>query len=800
MWVSIARIILRNRIAFLIAITLLSGFMIWTGKDVRMSYKYAQMLPSNDSANIDNEYFKEIFGEGANIFVIGVKDTTFFNVDKFNNWQHLTRDIKKIEGVEKVLSAGNATRLIANHRDKKFESFTVFPDTVKTQHELDSLAEVFKSLPFYKNLLYNPESETYLLAVTLTKEVLNTEKRLDIVDEIHSQADEFGQKHHLKLEYSGLPFVRTEISKKIKRELGMFMLLAFLVTALILYLFFRSFKVVFFSLLVVAIGAVWSFGLLALFNFEITILTGMIPPLLIVIGVPNSIFLLNKYHAEYKKHGNKIKALQRVIHKVGNANFLTNLTPASGFATFILTSSDILVEFGILASINIIGVFLLAITLIPIIFSFLPPPRRKHVKHLVNRFVPRFVDTLVLITGKHRSKVYIATGLALVFIVFGVSRMHTTGYMIDDIPHDDPIFQHVEFFQEEFGGIIPFEIMIDTREKNGVLDLENLRRIDTLQDRLHNYPEFSKSMSVADAAKFLRQAYYMGSESRYKLPVERERVRIAKYLQGDGQSDSMINMFIDTAYQITRITMNVKDVGTEKMEKLKHNIRNEVDSVFSPSTYDVIITGASVIYSKGTRYLIRNLFISLAIAIIIIAIFMSFMFYAWKMVVISLIPNLIPLLMTAAIMGFLGIPIKVSTILVFSIAFGISVDDTIHFLAKYRQELSLYNWNISKAVKAAIRETGVSMMYTSVILFFGFSIFSASEFGGTQALGILVSITLLFAMIANLVLLPSLLLTLERMITTRAFREPLIHIFDEEEDVDLAELKVKGKDTDENTE
>jgi len=798
MWIRIARIILRNRTTLLVIIALFTGFLAWKGKDAKMSYEYAQMLPESDTTNLEHLYFKDIFGEGANVFVIGVKDPDFFQLEKFNAWQSLGDEIEDIYGITEVLSVGKVVNIKAKHSSRQFITKKVFPDTVQTQEELDSLAEVFKSLPFYKGLLYNDTSHTYLMAVSLGKEVLNTKLRLDVVDSIHHEANKFAEKYNVSLEYSGLPYVRTEISKKIKAELAMFMVLAFIVTAVILYLFFRSLKVVFFSLLVVAIGAVWSFGLLKLFNFEITILTGMIPPLLIVIGVPNSIFLLNKYHAEYKKHGNKIKALQRVIFKVGNAIFLTNLTTASGFATFILTSSNILVEFGILASINIIGVFLLAITIIPIIFSFLPQPRRKHIKHLDNKLVNKLINMLVNIVANHRPKVYYTAGAVLLVIGVGITQMHTTGYMIDDIPHDDPMYRDLVFFQEELGGVIPFEVMIDTREKNGVFDLKTLKRIDTLQTRLESYDEFSKSMSVADAAKFLRQAYRGGSPKRYKLPVERERVRIARYLEDAEKSDSLLNSFVDTARQITRISMNVKDIGTKEMEKLKADVRKEVDQIFSPDQYDVIITGASIIYSKGTRYLIRNLFVSLAIAIVLIGIFMSFMFYSWKMVVISLIPNFIPLLLTAAIMGYFGIPIKVSTILIFSIAFGISVDDTIHFLAKYRQELTLHNWNISKAVTAAIKETGVSMMYTSIVLFFGFSIFSASEFGGTQALGILVSLTLLFAMFSNLIILPTLLMTLEKMITTRAFREPFIHYYEEDEEIELDDLKVEGRQISDN--
>lgn len=782
MWTKLAGLILRYRINILTVITLITGFFAYKAFDVQMAYKYAQMLPETDSAFVQHNYFKQIFGEEANVFVIGVKDTAFFKKQQFNDYLEFTKEIKSQYGISEIVSIGQVINLQKNDSTQSFEFKKLFPPKIGTQQELDSLVTIFKSLKFYESLIYNDTANVFLIAVTLDKELLNTKERVDIIDNIHKIAEKFANKHNLDFAYSGLPYIRTEIGKKIKKELGMFIIMAFIVTAIILYIFFHSFKAVFFSLFIVGIGVIWSIGSLSILGFEITILTGMIPPLLIVIGVPNSIFMLNKYHSEYKKHGNKIKSLQRVISKVGNAIFLTNLTTAAGFATFILTSSQILIEFGIVASLNILGIFITAITLIPIIFSFLAPPKRRHVKHLDKKWTHFAVNKLETISLNHRKKVYLGTALFLCIAGYGISKMHTTGFMVDDIPHNDPIYTDLKFFEAHFNGVMPVEILIDTKENQGALKLETIKRLNELQDTLLTYPQLSKPYSLAEASKFLRQAYYNGDERRYRIPIERERIAISKYLKTNDKQKNFLNQFIDTSYQITRMSVQMHDIGTNEMKSITERIKSDIHKIFPPEEYYSILTGTSIIFAKGTEYLIRNLFISLLIAVVFISIVMSYMFYSWRMILISLIPNLIPQIMTAALMGYFGIPIKPSTILIFSIAFGISVDDTIHFLAKYRQELKVFNWNIKESVITALRETGVSMMYTSIVLFFGFGIFSASEFGGTKSLGILVSITLLFAMFSNLIILPSLLLTFENFITTKSFKEPSLPIYEEEED------------------
>ena len=544
---------------------------------------------------------------------------------------------------------------------------------------------------------------------------------------------------------------------------------------------------------VVGIGVFWSLGSLVLLGYKVTILTGLIPPLIIVIGIPNCIFLINKFHSEFQSHGNKIKALSRIIQKIGNATLMTNATTASGFATFIITESYILKEFGVVASINIMMVFILSLTLIPIFYSYFPDPKARHSKHLSIPWVKKWVNWMVRVVTRHRPAVYITVSTLLALAILGASKIYITGSITEDIPKDDKIYKDLKFFEENFNGLMPFEIMIDTKRPNGALKASTLRKIEALQVYMDSVAEFARPYSITDISKFAKQAYYNGSPQFYSLPNSQERNFIQGYISDSQDGSEYYAALMDSSRSIVRITGGVTDIGTKRMRSIRAALEKRVDQIFDAERYDVTITGTSVLYLRGTEYLVKNLFISLALAVLLIAIFMAWMFRSARMVLVSLLPNLIPLLFTAAIMGFCNITLKPSTILVFSIAFGISVDDTIHFLAKYRQELKARNWNIRESVIAALKETGVSMIYTSIVLFFGFSIFIASNFGGTVALGLLVSITLMIAMLSNLLLLPTLLMTLERLITTKSFKEPMIHIYDEEEDIDLQELTIENK-------
>jgi uncharacterized protein len=807
MWFRFSRLILKNRIVFLLALGVVTVFMGYQAQFAQMSYQLAQMLPESDSTYIEYQDFKNTFGKDGSVVVIGIETDKLFELNNFNAWYDLTYNIKNIyveyedrdslvnvKGVTEALSVANAYSLKKNSSKKRFDFEQIVKQKPSSQAEVDSLKNVLLNHPFYDGFLYADSSTSSLIAITLNRELLDSKNRTFLFEKIDSEIDVFETKTGIKVHKSGLPYIRVNSSTKVADEIKIFLILSILITSLILFLFFRSFKATIYSMLVVSVGVIWSTGLLSLFGFQITILTGLIPPLIIVIGIPNCIFLLNKYHSEYKHHGNQIKALSRVIQKTGNAIFLTNTTTALGFATFVFTKSDILVEFGIVASLDIFMVFILSILLIPIIFSFLKAPKTRHTKHLENKAMVKAVSLLENIVVNHRKKVYVVTAIVIIVSAFGISKMTTTGNIIDDLPNDDPVVLDLKFFEKGFKGVMPFEIVVDTRKKGGVFadNGKALYKIQKLQKTLSKYDEFSKPLSIVEAVKFSYQAYKKGKSKFYILPPATELNKLKKYINKDDRK-SDFSSFIDSTNQITRISYQMADIGTQQMDQLLLEIRPKIDSIFSPSEYKVTFTGTSVVFLKGTDYLIDNLFTSLTLAILLIASLMSVLFSSVRMVLVSLIPNLLPLITTAALMGYWGIPIKPSTILIFSIAFGISVDDTIHFLAKYRQELKNSKIsNISTSVILALRETGVSMIYTSTILFFGFGVFTVSSFGGTVALGILVSITLLVAMLADLLLLPSFLLSLDKALTTKAFkREPLIQILDEEEDIDLDELEIK---------
>ena len=795
MWVWLSRNILRNRIFLLCLLAVITAFMAYQAQKVEMSYEYAQLLPRKDSAYVDYQKFREVFGEEGNLIVVGLQDPDFFEINHFKEWQLLCDKLEQIDGVENLLSVSNSANLKKNSKDKKFELEPIFPSKIESQQQLDSLSLVFHSLPFYKDALYNPESNVYLLAITVNKDKMKSKQRENLVLAIKKECERFTEYTGLGLHYSGLPYIRVINSIQIKSEIYMFSALALLLCIITLFLFFRSFKAVIFPVLIVITGVVWALGMMSIFGFKITLLTGMIPSLLIVIGIPNSIYMLNKYHHEFRNHGNKIKALQRVIIKIGNATFLTNLTTASGFATFVITNSEILRQFGVIAALNIITLFVLSILMIPTIFSFYKPPKQRHIKHLENRNVNAIIGKLVDIAGNHRRLVYGSAIVVLCLGFYGISIIKSSGYMVDDIPESDVIYKDLKFFEQHVDGLMPLEIIIDTEKPRGAMNLNNFRRIEKLEKKLANYDELSSSFSLLNILKFSKQAYYNGKERYYKLPNNQEKNFILRYAANSETEESgginALHSFVDSAQQITRVSIRMKDVGTNRMEELYSNFKQEVDSIFPAEKYDVTVTGSSVTFFKGTQYLVRNLFSSLALAVFLISAFMAIMFYSWRMVIMSLVPNILPLIFTAAIMGFVGIPIKASTILVFSIAFGISVDNTIHFLAKYRQELTATGWDIERSVKLALQETGVSMLYTFVVLFFGFGVYSISKFGGTAALGVLVSLTLLVAITSNLVLLPSLLTGLQKLTTTRSFREPLLHIYDEEEDIELDDLEIE---------
>ncbi len=785
-WLVVSRFILKRRILILLVLLAITVFLASKIGDIKFSHTEANLLPKDHPENLKYDQFVEIFGDEGNLIILAVQDSAIFNSINFNKWNNFSKRLDSFSEVDFTVSIGNVKTLKKDKKNQKFYVESLYENEPKSDDEVAKIKdELFNKLPFFDNFLFNKNSGTIRTAVYMDKEIVDTELRVKFVfEKLNPAVEAFEKETGLDVRVSGMPYIRTMNAQNIKDEIGTFLGLAMLVTSLIFFLFFRSYRATFITMTVVSIGVIWAFGMIGWFQYEVSVLMALIPPLIIVIGVPNAIFLINKYQQEVKKHGNQAKSLQRVISKIGNATLMTNLTTASGFATFMFTNSQLLREFGVMASVNIIAIFIISLMVIPIIYSFMRKPKVKHLKHLERKWIDAIINWMEWMVRHHRITIYISTVVIIVVSIIGVYMIRVSGSIIEDMPKGEEFFEDIVFFEDEFGGIMPLEILVDTHKKNGVMKLSTLKSMNRLEEEIDEIPELSKPVSILSLVKYSKQTFYNGNPKYYQLPTEQEKNFILAYTKNSETNADLLKNFVDSTGQFARITTFMKDIGTDKMEQIEERLQSKISSEFSEKNFTVSLTGKALIFLKGTNYLVKNLVISLSLAILLISLFMAWMFRSYKMILISLLPNILPLLITAGLMGYLGVPIKPSTILVFSIAFGISVDDTIHFLAKYRQELIAHNWNVRKSVYAALRETGISMFYTSIVLFFGFLVFTVSSFGGTIALGGLVSVTLLFAMVSNLLLLPSLLLSLESKIANKkTFKKPAIVIIPKEENL-----------------
>ncbi|MCW3462712.1 efflux RND transporter permease subunit [Chitinophaga nivalis] len=802
MWQRLAGFVLKYRLSLLVLLLISTGVMAYFASKVQMSYDYVATIPHDNPRYLEFQEFKNKFGADGNTLVLGVQTDKFFQEDFFRDYVQLNKDIKEVSAVENIMSVPMAVNLVKNDSTQKLEAGLLFKGNLESQATIDSLAGIFNRLPFYKGLLFNPDTHAYLMAIYVNKDVFNSPKRTAVVAQITKLAKAFEEKHHTEVRLSGLPLIRTVMAVKVADELKLFLKISFLLTGLILFLFFRSLGAVLMSMIVVAIGVVWSVATIVLMGYKITLLTGLIPSLIVVIGIPNCVYFLSKYHTEYAKHGNKTRALVRMIQRMGIVTLFTNITAAIGFGVFCFTNSAILKEFGVVAGLNIMFIFLISFIFLPSVLSYLPAPKTKHTSHAGDGFFGKMLDFLTMLVFKYRPWVYGVSVVLLVLAIVGMGRLKSVGYMLDDIPKTDKLFTDLKFFEKNFKGVMPLEIAVDTKRKNGVINLQTLNKLDELTALISAQPDFGRPLSVVEGIKFAKQAYYNGDSSNYAVPNQFDLGFLAPYLRMKGAGSApatstfskLVSSYMDSTKQVARLSVNMKDVGSQRLPVLMDSLRPKVTAIFDTAHYKVTFTGTSVIFQEGTRFIINGLTESILLAFVLIMGCMLYLFRSWRMLLISLIPNIIPLVVTAGVMGWLGVALKPSTVLVFSVALGIAIDVTIRFLVNFKQELPRHGDDISATVKQTIHETGLSIIYTSLILFAGFMIFSFSGFGGTKALGWLTSLTLIVAMITNLTILPALLLWMEKALLKKAKKKELWNTLDEEEDIEIAKLGISDKE------
>jgi predicted RND superfamily exporter protein len=769
MWEAVARIILKYRWVLLVMLLASTIFMAYHALKVELSYEFSRAIPTDNPKYKAYQDFRKKFGEDGNLLVIGIQTDKLFSQSFYNDYSALAQSIKKIQWVEDVLSIPAATNLVKDTVSEKLLAINIFQPGVLSQSSIDSSRQVFFNLPFYNGILYNPSSNAYLMGVRINRDVLNSKRRNAVVSAIIKAGNDFGSSHQTEMHYSGLPLIRTNMATRVADEMRWFLLGSIILSAVILLLFFRSFSATLLSLSVVIIGVLWSLGTMHLLGYNITLLNALIPPLVVVIGIPNCIYFLNKYHTSYNDTGEKNMALIEMIRKMGIVTLFCNIAAAIGFAVFALTKSAILKEFGVVAGINIMALFFISIILIPAVLSFLPSPKKRHTRYLENKWLMAILDRLEIWSLHHQKFVYGFTALILALAITGIFRLKSEGFIVDDLPKTDKLYVDLKFFEKHFKGVMPLEIIVDTKRKNGlrINPLQIFAKIDSLSSFIQSQPDMAKPLSIVEGMKFARQAYYDGDSSNYGLPNSFDISFLAQYLGSKGEDSSgrqsnfsrIIRSFMDSTRQEARISINMADVGSKRLQDVIQTVQNKSSELFDSTKYRVEYTGSSVTFLEGSAFIINGLKESILWAFLLIALCMLYLFRSFKILICSLIPNVIPLIITAGVMGWAGVRIKPSTVLVFSIALGIAIDITIRFLVNYKQELEVSTKPAKEIVIDTIHKTGISIIYTSLVLIAGFVIFCFSGFGGTQALGWLTSLTLVLATLTNLIFLPTLLLT-----------------------------------------
>ncbi|MBL0054978.1 MAG: MMPL family transporter [Chitinophagaceae bacterium] len=768
MWQRSGKFVLKYRLILLVIFFSATAVMGFLASKVTLSYDFAKAIPTDNPKYKAYQAFKKQFGDDGNLLVIGIKTPRLFDRDVFNAYALLHRQLKTIGNVEDVLSVPYAVSLTKDTVAEKFIASRLFPDSVSSRSELDSSRAAFLNLPFYRGLLYNPETQAWLMGVRINKDTLNSPARTKVIDAISTAVDEFGRQTQVETHISGLPLIRTRVADRIQQEMKFFLIGSLLISALILLLFFRSMSTMLLSLLVVLSGVIWSVGIMQLCGYKITLLNALTPSLVVVIGVPNCIYFINKYHTSLLQQGDKIKALIDMVSKMGVVTLFCNITAAIGFAVFALTKSAILKEFGVVAGISIMVIFFISFILLPSILSYLKVPQAKQFKYLENKWITGFLVTAERWVLHHKKFIYAITGSVLALSIAGIFQLKAKSFIVDDLPKKDKIYTDLKFFESNFKGVMPLEIVVDTKKRRGLSGAKALavyERIDSLAAYISAQPEMNRPLSIAEGLKFAKQSFYDGDSAQYALPNSFDMPFVGGYLKADnGDSgkknnlSKMLSGFMDTARQRTRISVSMADIGTEKLPMLLEGLQKRADQLFDTARYSVQLTGTSITFLEGNRFIVNGLRESILWAFLLIAACMLYLFRSFRILVCSLVPNLIPLVITAGIMGWVGIPLKPSTVLVFSVALGIAIDITIRFLVNYKQELPTHKNSVLLTVSATIKNTGLSIVYTSLVLIAGFVIFCGSSFGGTISLGWLTSVTLFTATLTNLLLLPVLLL------------------------------------------
>jgi uncharacterized protein len=540
---------------------------------------------------------------------------------------------------------------------------------------------------------------------------------------------------------------------RMQKELLLFVSASVLLIVLFLLIAFRSAWGVVVPLIVVFMSIIWLLGVMRITGKEIDLLLTILPTILFVVGMSDVVHILSKYFDELRKGKEKMAAIKVSVKEVGLATFLTSITTAVGFLTLMSSSIIPIREFGIYSAVGVLIAYILAFTLLPATMTLTPAPKLR-IGASGKDFWSDRLHLFYLWIIKNRRGIGWASVLLGVVCIIGISLIQVNNFLLEDLRKDNPFRIEFDYFEKEYAGVRPFELSVDLKDSSSsIFEPEVLRKLDKLDGFLHEEYGAGFIISPLNFVKSLNKASHNGNPEYYVLPESNREIRkLTKDLER-GKRMSALSSFMTPELNECRFAGKIGDWGKQEIEKKNLALAAFWDQEMGHETMSFHLTGTATLIDLNNEYLSTTMIYGLLIAFLIVALIVGVMYKDWKMIIIALIPNLLPLMMIAALMGYTGINLKVSTSIIFTIAFGIAVDDTIHFVGRLRLELSKGR-SRQYALKRSFIGTGKAIIITSLILIAGFLTLIMSTFKGTFYTGALLSLTLLFAVIVDLLLLP----------------------------------------------
>lgn len=735
------------------------GFILYTGLAIygcfrlEFSFDFQQFFPRGDK---DLEFFSEFIEEfeGDDNFLLvalqrepSIFDSTFLN--KAHNFALETRTLPEVYGAQSLTAFGyplktpfGFTTLPAIHLDKP------------ARYAADS-ARIMQDERFVGNLINR--RGTALVTVLKTPSLIQIDQSRSLMKGLDSLVTAYGFTDY---HYLGPAYFQEELVDMQIREVVVSALVSGLLVCLVMFFLFRRPAGIAVALVSIGLGLILFLGTLGLLGRPLSAIAALYPVLMIIVGTSDVIHIMSKYIDELRNGRDKETAIRITIREIGLATLLTSVTTAVGFATLITSRIDPIRDFGINAALGVMIAYFTVVLFTTSLLSYL------NVDQIVKlgrqqAFWDRLLERTYQFTQRKSGAIKIGFALLAVVCALGIS-MITTNYRIEsNLPRNRKITEDFRFFERELSGFRPFELAVTTRnDTSKVTDYEVLREIGKVEDYVKQFPFVQSTASITAVYRSINQAFQNNRPDAYELPTTEARYRQYKAL-ADRVTPVNLNLLVSQDRQRARITSRLDDLGADSIKVFLNNTTDWVNQNVDTSLVEIRSTGTGLIIDKNAEYIRRNLIQGLGLAIVIVCILMALLFRNWRMLLVSLVPNLLPLLIAGAMLGYLGIELEAGVSIVFAIIFGIAVDDTIHFLSKYKLARNK-GLDVTAAIHLTFRETGKAIVLTSVVLFFGFLVMLFSIHPPSVTIGLLISLTLASAVISDLLLIPLLLRWLDR--------------------------------------